>query len=91
MKSIVVNQINILRERLELREVSLIISPGAVAWLAEIGYEPAFGARPLKRVIQRNLEDPIAKLILKKNVVSEDIIKVDVKDNKLNIIKQAAG
>ena len=85
MESIVNNQLNVLRERLKFRGISLLISSEAIAWLAEKGYEPAFGARPLKRVIQRNLENEIANLILKNKIKDQDSVKVEALDHGLKI------
>ena len=85
MESIVNNQLNVLRERLKYRGISVLISSEAIAWLAEKGYEPAFGARPLKRVIQRNLENEIANLILKNKIKDQDSVKVEALDHGLEI------
>jgi len=85
MESIVINQLNVLRERLEFRGISLLVSSEAITWLAEKGYEPDFGARPLKRVIQRNLENEIANLILKNKIKDQDSVKVEALDHGLKI------
>jgi len=49
---------------LEDRKITIDLEPGAREWLAEKGYDPAYGARPLKRVIQKSVQDPLAELIL---------------------------
>jgi ATP-dependent Clp protease ATP-binding subunit ClpB len=64
MGGIVDIQVRRLVERLAVRKVTLEIDPAARAWLAEEGYDPVFGARPLKRVIQRELQDPLAEMLL---------------------------
>ncbi|MGI9498921.1 MAG: ATP-dependent chaperone ClpB, partial [Geminicoccaceae bacterium] len=64
MSGIVDIQIQRLTKLLEDRKLSLNLRDTAKAWLAETGYDPVYGARPLKRTIQRNLQDPLARLIL---------------------------
>lgn len=53
-----------LRKLLDDRKITLTLEPAARDWLAEKGWDPAYGARPLKRVIQRSVQDPLAELIL---------------------------
>jgi ATP-dependent Clp protease ATP-binding subunit ClpB len=77
IEQIVGIQVGHLRGRLEERGLHLELSPAAVAWLAEVGYDPDFGARPLQRVIQRELADPIALGILKGDFRAGDTITVD--------------
>ncbi len=74
-----------LRERLAQRHLVLEVKPAAAALLAHEGFDPAFGARPLKRVIQRRLEDPIALSILRGRFHDGDTITVDVLDGDLAI------
>lgn len=64
VKQIVVKLVDQVAQRLEDQEITLKISPEASAWIAENAYEPAFGARPLKRFITRELETPLAKEII---------------------------
>jgi len=64
MAVIVEIQLRRLEKRLAARKITLELDPDARAWLAEEGYDPVFGARPLKRVIQRHLQDPLAEMIL---------------------------
>jgi ATP-dependent Clp protease ATP-binding subunit ClpB len=64
MASIVSIQLSRLRKLLEDRKIELELEPSAMEWLAEAGYDPTYGARPLKRVIQRNLQDKLANLLL---------------------------
>lgn len=66
-----------LRKRLETRSVSLEITDGAKAWLSKVGYDPAYGARPLKRVVQRELSDPIAIALLENKYSEGEVINVD--------------
>ncbi|WP_112662381.1 ATP-dependent chaperone ClpB [Microvirga flavescens] len=64
MGAIVDIQIKRLQKLLDDRKIALELSPEARDWLADKGYDPAYGARPLKRVIQKNVQDPLAELIL---------------------------
>ena len=61
------------------------IEAAAAAWLANAGYDPVYGARPLKRVIQRELQNPLAGLILEGRIMPGEKIHVSVKDGKLAI------
>ena len=76
-------QLGRLRQRLGERHLVLEVTPAASALLAHEGFDPAFGARPLKRVIQRRLEDPIALSILRGRYHDGDVITVDVVDGDL--------
>ncbi|MBD2077427.1 ATP-dependent chaperone ClpB [Phormidium sp. FACHB-592] len=69
--------------RLADRKMSLKLSDSALDFLAEVGYDPIFGARPLKRAIQRELETQIAKAILRGEFTSGDTIFVDVENERL--------
>ena len=64
MGKIVDIQMARLAKLLEERKIVLDLEPGARDWLAEKGWDPAYGARPLKRVIQRYVQDPLAEMIL---------------------------
>ena len=64
MGAIVDIQFRRLEKLLEDRKITLALEPRARSWLAEKGYEPAYGARPLKRVIQKSIQDPLAEMIL---------------------------
>jgi ATP-dependent Clp protease ATP-binding subunit ClpB len=64
MGAIVDIQIARLQKLLDERKIVLTLDPEARGWLAEKGYDPAYGARPLKRAIQKNVQDPLAELIL---------------------------
>lgn len=76
IKKIVEIQTAILRGRLEEKGAGLEITDGAKEKLTEMGYDPEFGARPLKRVIRREIEDPVAKLLLEKKLDKGDTVKV---------------
>ncbi len=76
-------QIALLQKRLQEKNLSLQVSDKALAKLAEAGYDPVYGARPLKRTIQQQLENPLAKDILQGKFMPDTLIKVDVKDGQL--------
>lgn len=76
-------QIERLRRRLQEREIDLEVSEDAMNFLAEVGYDPVYGARPLKRSIQQYLENPLAQDILAGKFLPKQTILVDRKDNKL--------
>ncbi len=76
LEKIVRVQLERLRDRLAARRITLDIDDDAMAQLAREGYDPAFGARPLKRVIQREIADPASLLILDGTIVDGDTIKV---------------
>ena len=78
LRNIVSLQVERLRTRLTERKLGLTISEGATDWLADAGYDPVYGARPLKRAIQRELETPIAKAILAGRYVDGATVNVDV-------------
>src|SRR5690625_4463020 len=70
-------QIQRLAERLEERHLELDVSAAALAELAKVGFDPVFGARPLKRAVQQYLENPLAKKILQGDFAEGDMIQVD--------------
>ena len=63
---------------LEDRKITIVLNPKAREWLAEKGYEPAYGARPLKRVIQKAVQDPLAELILSGKIKDGDRVVISV-------------
>jgi ATP-dependent Clp protease ATP-binding subunit ClpB len=71
-------QLQTLASRLERMDYSLQVSDSAVAELAKVGFDPVYGARPLKRAIQQRLENPLSKLLLEGRFVPRDVIAVDV-------------
>ena len=91
MKEIVEINLRNLRKRLEERRINLELSEYAAEQLAIIGFDPVYGARPLKRVIQRNIEDKIANMILEGELNEPCTIKVDYHDDfefKVDIISK---
>jgi ATP-dependent Clp protease ATP-binding subunit ClpB len=71
-------QLKGLETRLAQMDMKLDVSPAALEELAKVGFDPAFGARPLKRAIQQRIENPVAKLILQGKFGPKDVIPVDV-------------
>jgi ATP-dependent Clp protease ATP-binding subunit ClpB len=76
MSGIVEIQLRRLEARLAARKIALDLDATAKAWLADEGYDPVFGARPLKRVIQRQLQDPLAEMLLAGDVLDSSVIQV---------------
>jgi ATP-dependent Clp protease ATP-binding subunit ClpB len=85
LRQIVKLQVERLQQRLAEQKLSLKMSEAALDFLADIGYDPVFGARPLKRAIQRYLETAIAKAILRGEFKGGDTIFVDVEDERLSL------
>jgi ATP-dependent Clp protease ATP-binding subunit ClpB len=85
MSEIVKIQLEQLAKIMQQQNIAFSFDQEAVEWLSNKGYEPVFGARPLKRVIQRELQNNLAKLILAGKVVSGDKVKISVKDDTLAI------
>jgi ATP-dependent Clp protease ATP-binding subunit ClpB len=83
MGRIVEIQFSRLTKLLEDRKITLTLDAAARDWLAAKGWDPAYGARPLKRVIQRNLQDPLAEMILAGEVKDGDRVAISVKGNVL--------
>ncbi|MCB1038614.1 MAG: AAA family ATPase, partial [Acidimicrobiales bacterium] len=77
LSKIVDIQLASLRDRLEQRRIHLVVTPEAEVVLARDGFDPAFGARPLKRVIQREVGDRLAVMLLDGTVVDGDTVTVD--------------
>ncbi len=87
LAEIVEIQIKSLRSRLADRGLSLELSPAACEALAAEGYDPQFGARPLKRVIQHRLENPMATMILSSELDPGDTVKVDYEQERLKLTR----
>ncbi len=83
MEAIVDIQLKRLEKLLEDRKVVLTLDRSARKWLAEKGYDPAYGARPLKRVIQKQLQDPLAEKILAGDVRDGDQVKITAGTDRL--------
>jgi len=96
IRSIAEIQINALNRRLASRKIEVIPTEGAMEFIADKGYDPAFGARPLKRVIQQYMENPLAIALLKGEFSDGDIIGFELDLDKaggenLKMVKEIAG
>jgi ATP-dependent Clp protease ATP-binding subunit ClpB len=91
MAAIVDIQLARLEKLLEDRKVVLDLDESARAWLAEKGYDPAYGARPLKRVIQREVQDPLADKILAGDIPDGSVVKITGGTDKLLFLPKVEG
>jgi ATP-dependent Clp protease ATP-binding subunit ClpB len=78
IESIAAIQLKTLQQRLAKLDLTLQVSPAALAEIAKVGFDPVFGARPLKRAIQQRIENPLSKLLLEGRFAPKDVIPVDV-------------
>ncbi|MCY4287790.1 MAG: ATP-dependent chaperone ClpB [Aestuariivita sp.] len=85
MDGIVKIQLGHLERRLANRQIVVELDDDARKWLADEGYDPVFGARPLKRVIQKTLQDPLAKMLLAGGISDGDNVKVQSVDSGLSV------
>jgi len=83
--------INNVAERLAEKGIFIEVSEAAKAFLLKKGYEPKFGARPLRRTIQRYIEDRLADILLEGKIKPESVIKVDVSEDNITFIPVAKG
>jgi ATP-dependent Clp protease ATP-binding subunit ClpB len=77
-------QLRVLEARLEKMDMRLEVSPRALGQIAKAGFDPVFGARPLKRAIQKDIENPVSKLILEGRFGPKDVIPVDYEDGRFS-------
>ncbi len=87
IKSIARIQLRHLEQRLAAQEMKLEVSEAALDELAKVGFDPVFGARPLKRAIQQRIENPVAKLILQGKFGPKDIVPVDVAEGEFSFAR----
>ncbi len=85
MGPIVDIQVTRVQALLKDRKISLALTAAARRWLARVGYDPVYGARPLKRTVQKHLQDPLAELILAGQVPDGSSVAVDEGDGRLNL------
>ena len=85
MAGIVDIQLGHLRNLLKARSIELTVTDKALAWLADKGYDPAYGARPLKRVIQNECQNKLAEKLLNGDILDNDDVTIDVKEEALDI------
>jgi ATP-dependent Clp protease ATP-binding subunit ClpB len=89
LSAIVDIQLGRLRNRLADRRLSLDVAPEAIAWLGEHGYDPIYGARPLRRLVQSAIGDQLAKALLAGAIVDGDAVHVSVADAKDGLVVSA--
>ena len=85
LRGIVKLEIGRLETRLGDRDISMSATEGALDFLAEVGFDPVYGARPLKRTIQRELETTIAQGILRGEIMDGDNIRIDGDDDGIKV------
>jgi ATP-dependent Clp protease ATP-binding subunit ClpB len=68
------------------RKVTLELSEAAKKWLGRVGYDPVYGARPLKRAVQRYVQDPLADMILSGKVPDGSTVQIDEGDGELEMV-----
>jgi len=83
-------QLRYLEERLSKLEMGLEVADSALAQLAKAGFDPVYGARPLKRAIQQSIENPLAKQILEGKFAAKDIIRVEYRNGAMQFEKAGA-
>jgi ATP-dependent Clp protease ATP-binding subunit ClpB len=83
IRAITTLQVDILRQRLQDRDIELVVSEAALDKLGEAGFDPVYGARPLKRAIQQRLENELAQDLLAGKFVPGDVVDIDVQDDAL--------
>jgi len=90
LRSIVDLMVKDLQKRLAERKLEIEVSDGAKSWLAKEGYDPIYGARPLRRAIERHVENPLSTKLLRGEFSPGDTIVVDLKDDVLTFTVKAA-
>ncbi len=83
LRSIVDLMIKDLEKRLEERKLTLVMTDSAKSWIAKVGFDPVYGARPLRRAVERYVENPLSTKVLKGEFKEGDSITVDVADDEL--------
>ncbi len=83
-------QLQVLQQRLAKMDMNLVVSPEALQKIAEAGFDPVYGARPLKRAIQQQIENPLSKKILEGQYGPKDVIAVNVQNGGL-VFEKASG
>ena len=91
MEGIVEIQLRDLQRRLDDRKITLELDEAAMMWLADKGYDPVYGARPLKRVIQKNLQDPLAEMLLSGELRDGTTLPVSASEDGLVLDGRATG
>ena len=88
MVQIVSLQMQEIRERLDEHNIEIELSEAAQNWLADVGFDPLFGARPLKRALQKHIESPLSTKLLEGEFKEGDVVLVDLKDDQIEFRKK---
>ena len=91
MGKIVELEVSKVKSRLKYKDVEIVLTPAATEFLIEKGYDPQFGARPLRRAVEKYLQDPLAEEILRGNIKPSETVEVSVADGKLVFNQLAAS
>jgi ATP-dependent Clp protease ATP-binding subunit ClpC len=91
MQQIVDLQMEEIQERLDEHDFSVELTPAAREWLANEGYDPAFGARPLRRALQKHIESPLSVSLLSGEFKSGDTVIVDVDEETEKLFFHSLG
>ncbi len=91
MSQIVLLEVAKVKDRLKYRDVEIVLTPAATEFLIEKGYDPQFGARPLRRAVEKHLQDPLAEEILRGNIKPSETVEVAVAEGKLVFNQMAAS
>ena len=84
LQDVVERMLSEVRQRLEERDVTLQVSPAAKAWLVEHGYDPDYGARPMRRLVQREIENVLAKMLLDGTLAENYAVTVELQEDRLH-------
>jgi ATP-dependent Clp protease ATP-binding subunit ClpB len=87
VRSIAQIQLDRLAQRLAERDLRLEVSDEALDEIAKVGFDPLYGARPLKRAIQSQIENPVAKLILEGRFAPNDVVPVDLQNGEFSFAR----
>ncbi|MGD0016165.1 MAG: ATP-dependent Clp protease ATP-binding subunit [Verrucomicrobiia bacterium] len=91
MSKIVELEVSKVKGRLKYKDVEIVLTPAATEFLIEKGYDPKFGARPLRRAVEKYLQDPLAEEILRGSIKPNEMVEVSVADGKLSFNQLAAS
>ena len=91
MGEIVHIEVENVKSRLKYKDVEIVLTSAATNFLIDKGYDPQFGARPLRRAVEKYLQDPLAEEILRGNIKPNETIEVTVGDDKLAFNQLAAS
>ena len=83
IRQIVENEIRVIEKQLQPKGVTLEMTDAAKDWIGEKGFDPVFGARPLRRVIQNEMEDRLSEALLEERFHSGDTVRIDVQNDEI--------